>query len=108
MLQTFFKVSPIAWVDLPPLPLDKYSERRVAEATIGSTLLSIRAVVYEVERGETPYFVARINGMTTGVELATLDEVKRYVYDLLQAYIASLITPAVKADEADYTDITND
>jgi len=92
MLQTFFKVKPIAWVDLPPMPFDKYSERRVAEAIIGSTLLSVRAVVYEVERGETPYFIARINGMTTGVEFATLDEVKRYVYDLLQAYIASIIT----------------
>lgn len=109
MLQTFFTVKPIAWVDLPHLPLDKYSERRVAEATIGSTLLSVRAVVYEVERGETPYFfMARINGIAVGVEFATLDEVKRYVYDLLQAYIASLISPAVKADEADYTDITND
>jgi hypothetical protein len=109
MLQTFFKVNPIAWVDLPPLPFDKYSERRVAEATIGSTLLSVRAVVYEVERGEPPYFfMARINGIAVGVEFATLDEVKRYVYDLLQAYIASLISPAVKADEADYTDITND
>ena len=109
MLQTFFSVKPIAWVDLPPLPFDKYSERRVAEATIGSTLLSVRAVVYEVERGETPYFfMARINGTAVGVEFATLDEVKRYVYDLLQAYIASIISPAVKADEADYTDITND
>lgn len=109
MLQTFFKVSPIAWVDLPPLPFDKYSERRVAEATIGSTLLSVRAVVYEVERGETPcFFIARINGIAMGVEFATLDEAKRYVYDLLQAYIASLISPADKADEADYTDITND
>ena len=108
MLQTFFTVKPIAWVDLPHLPLDKYSERRVAEATIGSTLLSMRAVVYEVERGEAPYFMDRINGIAMGVEFATLDEVKRYVYDLLQAYIASLISPAVKADEADYTDITND
>lgn len=109
MLQTFFTVNPIAWVDLPPLPFDKYSERRVAEATIGSTLLSVRAVVCEVERGEMPYFfIARINGIAMGVEFATLDEAKRYVYDLLQAYIASLISPAVKADEADYTDITND
>lgn len=109
MLQTFFKVKPIAWVDLPPLPFDKYSERRVAEATIGSTLLSVRAVVYEVERGAAPYFfIARINGIAIGVEFATLDEVKRYVYDLLQAYIASIISPAVKTDEADYTDITND
>lgn len=109
MLQTFFKVNPIAWVDLPPLPFDKYSERRVAEATIGSTLLSVRAVVCEVERGEMPYFfIARINGIAMGVEFATLDGAKRYVYDLLQAYIASLISPAVKADEADYTDITND
>lgn len=109
MLQTFFKVNPIAWVDLPPLPFDKYSERRVAEATIGSTLLSVRAVVCEVERGEMPYFfIARINGIAMGVEFATLDEAKRYIYDLLQAYIASLISPAVKADEADYTDITND
>lgn len=108
MLQTFFKVNPIAWVDLPHLPLDKYSERRVAEATIGSTLLSMRAVVYEVERGEAPYFMARINGIAMGVEFATLDEVKRYVYYLLKAYIASLISPAVKADEADYTGITND
>lgn len=109
MLQTFFKVNPIAWVDLPPLPYDKYNERRVAEATIGSTLLSVRAVVYEVERGETPYFfIARINGIAIGVEFATLDEVKRYVYDLLQAYIASIISPAVKTDEVDYTDITND
>ena len=93
MLQTFFTVNPIAWVDLPPRPFDKYGERKVAEATIGSTLLSMRAVVCEVkERGETPYFVARINGMTTDVEFATLDEVKRYVYDLLQTYIASIIT----------------
>lgn len=95
MLQTFFKVKPIAWVDLPPLPFDKYSERRVAEATIGSTLLSVRAVVYEVERAAAPYFfIARINGIAIGVEFATLDEVKRYVYDLLQAYIASIIVPA--------------
>nr|DAR33039.1 MAG TPA: hypothetical protein [Caudoviricetes sp.] len=108
MLQTFFKVNPIAWVDLPPMPFDKYNERRVAEATIGSTLLSIRAVVYEVEREYATFFMARINGIAMGVEFATLDEAKRYVYDLLQAYIASLISPAVKADEADYTDITND
>lgn len=109
MLQTFFTVNPIAWVYLPPLPFDKYSERRVAEATIGGTLLSVRAVVYEVERGETTcLFIARINGISMGVEFATLDDVKRYVYDLLQAYIASLISPAVKTDEADYTEITND
>lgn len=108
MLQTFFTVKPIAWVDLPPLPYDKYNERRVSEATIGGTLLSIRAVVYEVEREYATFFTARINGISIGVELATLDEVKRYVYDLLQAYVASIISPAVKTDEADYPDITND
>ena len=108
MLQTFFTVKPIAWVDLPPLPFDKFSERKASEATIGSTLLSIRAVVYEVEREYATFFMARINGIAMGVEFATLDEAKRYVYDLLQAYIASIISPAVKAEEADYTDITND
>ena len=103
MLQTFFKVKPIAWLDLPPTCFDRYGERPVSEANIGHGTLSVRAVIKEVKRDNGVAFVARF------------DRAKSYVYDLYTSHIASIIipvapaiAPADKADEADYTDITND
>ncbi len=115
MLQTFFKVKPIAWLDLPPTCFDRYGERPVSEANIGHGTLSVRAVIKEVKRDNGVAFVARFDSSTILMDFATIEGAKSYVYDLYTSHIASIISPvapaiapAVKADEADYTDITND
>lgn len=115
MLQTFFKVSPIAWVDLPPTCFDRYGERPVSEASIGRAPLSVRVVIREAKRDNGVAFVVRFESSTVLMDFATLEGAKSYVYDLYTSHINSIITPvapaiapAVKADEADYTDITND
>lgn len=94
MLQTFFKVSPIAWVDLPTTSFDRYGECPVSEATIGSTVLSVRAVVYEAKRDGMQTYIARVNSSQVRSDFASAQEAKAYVSDLLQAYIASIIVPA--------------
>ena len=113
MLQTFFKVKPIAWLDLPPTCFDRYGERPVSEANIGAAKLSTQAVIFEKKRDDVPAFIVKIDGSTILMDFATIEGAKGYVYDLYTSYIASIISPvapapAVKADEADYTDITND
>lgn len=115
MLQTFFKVNPIAWVDLPPTCFDFYGERPISEANIGTAKLSTPAVIYEKKRDDITSFTVKIDGSTVLMDFATLEGAKSYVYDLYTSHIASIISPvapaiapAVKADEADYTDITND
>lgn len=87
-------VSPIAWVDLPPTSYDKYNERPASEATIGSTPLSIRAVIYEAKRDGMQTYIARVNSSQVRSDFASAQEAKAYVSDLLQAYIASIIVPA--------------
>ena len=118
MSQTFFRVSPIAWVDLPPASFDQYGERKVAEATIGSTNLAFSAMIKEVKRDGSNTYIARLNHNLVGDDFASTYEAKRYVSEFLQAYIASIIRPAtpstampspsVKAIEAEYTEIEND
>lgn len=115
MLQTFFKVNPIAWVDLPPTCFDRYGERPVSEASIGTAKLSTPVVICEKKRDDVTAFNVKIDGSTILMDFATLEGAKSYVYDLYTSHIASIISPvapaispAVKADEADYTDITND
>lgn len=115
MLQTFFTVNPIAWLDLPPTCFDRYGERPVSEANIGKAKLSTPAVIYEKKRDDVPAFFVKIDGSTILLDFATIEGAKSYVYDLYTSHIASIISPvapaiapAVKADEADYTDITND
>lgn len=118
MSQTFFRVSPISWVDLPPASFDQYGERKVAEATIGSTKLAISAEIKEVKRDGSHQYIARLNYNLVGDNFASTYESKRYVSEFLQAYIASIIRPAtpstampspsVKAIEAEYTEIEND
>lgn len=111
MLQTFFKVKPIAWLDLHTTCFDRYGERPVSEANIGAAKLSTPAVIYEKKRDDVTAFNVKIDGSTILMDFATLEGAKSYVYDLYTSHINSIIspaTPAVKADEADYTDITND
>lgn len=115
MLQTFFTVKPIAWLDLPPTCFDRYGERPVSEASIGHGALSVRAVIKEVKRDNGFAFVARFDSSTILMDFATLEGAKSYVYDLYTSHINAIIVPAVpviapavKADEVTYTDITND
>ena len=115
MSQTFFKVNPISWVDLPTTCFDHYGERPVSEANIGTAKLSTPAVIYEKKRDDATTFIVKIDGSTVLMDFATIEGAKSYVYDLYTSHIASIISPvapaiapAVKADEADYTDITND
>lgn len=113
MLQTFFKVNPIAWLDLPPTCFDRYGERPVCEANIGTAKLSTPVVICEKKRDDVTAFNVKIDGSTILMDFATLEGAKSYVYDLYTSHINSIISPvapapAVKADEADYTDITND
>lgn len=115
MLQTFFTVKPIAWLDLPPTCFDRYGERPVSESSIGTAKLSTPVVICEKKRDDVTAFNVKIDGSTILMDFATLEGAKSYVYDLYTSHIASIISPvapaiapAVKADEADYTDITND
>lgn len=115
MLQTFFTVNPIAWVDLHTTCFDRYGERHVSEANIGTSRLSTTAFICEKKRDDVTAFIVKIDGSTILMDFATIEGAKGYVYDLYTSYIASIISPvapaiapAVKADEADYTDITND
>ena len=115
MSQTFFRVSPISWVDLPTTCFDRYGERPVSEANIGRAPLSVRVVIREVKRENGVAFVVCFDGSTVLMDFATIEGAKSYVYDLYTSHIASIISPvapaiapAVKADEADCTDITND
>ena len=118
MSQTFFRVSPISWVDLPPASFDQFGERKVAEATIGSTNLAFSAMIKEVKRDGSNTYIARLNHNLVGDDFASISEAKRYVSEFLQAYISSIIrpanpsrstlTPAVRAIEAEYTEIEND
>lgn len=118
MSQTFFRVSPISWVDLPPASFDQYGERKVAEATIGSTKLAISAEIKEVKQEGSHTYIARLNYNLVGDNFASISEAKRYISEFLQAYLASIIqpanpsrstlSPAGKAIEAEYTEIEND
>ena len=115
MQQAFFKVAPIAWVDLPATCFDRYGDRPVSEANIGTAKLSTPVVICEKKRDDVTAFNVKIDGSTILTDFATLEGAKRYVYDLYTSHINSIIipvataiAPADKADEVDYTDITND
>ena len=115
MLQTFFKVNPIAWLDLPTTCFDRYGERPVSEANIGTAKLSTQVVIYEKKIDDVTEFIVKIDGSTVLMDFATLKGAKSYVYDLYTSHIASIISPvapaiapAVKAIEAEYTEIEND
>ena len=118
MSQTFFRVSPISWVDLPPASFDQFGERKVAEATIGSTNLAFSAMIKEVKRDGSHTYTASLNYNCVGENFASTAEAKRYVVEFLQAYINSIIQPAnqyiqilikaIKAAKAGCNEIGND
>ena len=112
MSQTFFKVKPIEWLDLPTTCFDFYGERPISEANIGIAKLSTTAVVFEKKRDDVTSFSVKIDGSTVLMDFATIEGAKSYVYDLYTSHIASIISPvapaiapAVKAIEAEYTEI---
>lgn len=115
MSQTFFKVNPIAWLDLPTTCADRYGERPISEANIGTAKLSTQVVIYEKKIDDITEFFVKIDGSTILMDFATIEGAKSYVYDLYTSHIASIISPvapaiapAVKAIEAEYTEIEND
>lgn len=95
MQQAFFKVAPIAWVDLPASSYDRFGERLISEATIGSTSIAFSMRIYEVERKEDgKVFTASISSIPTREYFDTVDKAKAYAIEYLHAYIASIIRPA--------------
>lgn len=95
MSRTFFEVAPIAWVDLPATSFDRFRERLVSEATIGSTSIAFTLRIYEVEgREDDKAFTASISSIPTREYFDTVDKAKAYAFEYLHAYIASIIRPA--------------
>ena len=95
MQQAFFKVAPIAWVDLPASSYDRFGERLISEATIGSTSIAFALRIYEVEgRENSEAFTVSISAIPTRQYFETVDKAKAYASEYLHAYIASIIRPA--------------
>ena len=95
MQQAFFKVAPIAWVDLPASSYDRFGERLISEATIGSTSIAFSMRIYEAEsREDGKAFTASISSIPTREYFDTADKAKAYAFEYLHAYIASIIRPA--------------
>ena len=95
MQQAFFEVAPIAWVDLPATSFDRFRERLVSEATIGSTSIAFTLRIYEVEgREDDKAFTVSISAIPTRQYFETADKAKAYAFEYLHAYIASIIRPA--------------
>ena len=95
MSRTFFEVAPIAWVDLPATSFDRFRERLVSEATIGSTSIAFALRIYEVEgREDSKPFTSSISAIPTRQYFETADKAKAYASEYLHAYIASIIRPA--------------
>ena len=95
MQQAFFEVAPIAWVDLPATSFDRFRERLISEATIGSTSIAFTLRIYEVEgREDSKPFTASISAIPTRQYFETADKAKAYASEYLHAYIASIIRPA--------------
>ena len=95
MQQAFFKVAPIAWVDLPATCFDRFRERLISEATIGSTSIAFTLRIYEVEgREDSKPFTASISSTPTRQYFETADKAKAYAFEYLHAYNASINRPA--------------
>lgn len=109
MQQAFFEVAPIAWVDLPATSFDRFQERIVSEATIGSTSIAFTLRIYEVEgREDDKAFTVSISSTSTRQYFDTADKAKAYAFEYLHAYIASIIRPADSTTSSTSSTTSND